>query len=187
MYFLSKSSLPNVLALLYTVATAAAANNDIDSSTRPVPYKVQTPPLDTDWTYSVGTNPWPEHPRPQLRRHDWKNLNGIWTWQPATGGSVPDPKHLPRGSLKREVMVPSCIESGLSGIQQLDVTDMWFATTFEVPSGWRGSPVLLHFEAVDYQATVFINGVQVGSHVGGYLRFSLDITQHVHFGRRNEL
>ncbi|KAM4058810.1 glycosyl hydrolases family 2, sugar binding domain-containing protein [Hirsutella rhossiliensis] len=151
----------------------------------PVPYRVQTPPLDTDWTYKVGRDPWPEHPRPQLRRDVWQNLNGIWTYQEAR--SAADIDKLPGGLLEREVLVPSCIESGLSGIQLLNVTRMWFARSFRVSKEWEGKSVTLHFEAVDYDATVFVNGVKVGNHVGGYFRFSLDVTAQVKFDEDNEL
>jgi hypothetical protein len=161
------------------VATAAIVN------AQPQPYQVQTPPLDTNWTYEVGTNPWPEHPRPQLRRDAWLNLNGIWTFQAAASdddGSVP-----PSAPLEREVMIPSCIESGLSGLQILDVHEMWFATSFEVNSDWEGQTLLLNFEAVDYETTVFVNGVEVGSNVGGFHRFTIDITEAAVFGDANEL
>ncbi|KAK5998715.1 Putative beta-glucuronidase-like protein [Cladobotryum mycophilum] len=153
------SSWGAVLALGAMIGTATA------QGAGPVPYKVQKPPLDTDWTYKVGTNPWPEHPRPQLRRDVWQSLNGLWTWSraaPGAGAGSP-----PAGPLEREVLVPSCVESGLSGLQELNVTDMWFARSFEAPKGWDGKNVLLNFEAVDYQATVFVNGQQAGTHTGG--------------------
>ena len=78
-------------------------------------YFVKKPPLDTPWTSEVGTRPWPEYPRPQLRRHEWKNLNGIWRYMDARGndaftGMVPTWENL-----DQEVLVPSCLESGLSG------------------------------------------------------------------------
>ncbi|KAG9251333.1 glycoside hydrolase superfamily [Emericellopsis atlantica] len=150
------------------------------------PYKVQTPPLDTDWTYTVGTDPWPEHPRPQLRREAWQSLNGLWTWRAAASpGDVGSPPKA--GPLDREVLVPSCIESGLSGLQILDVRDMWYETTFDVPSDWKGQQVLLNFEAVDYEATVFVNGVKKTTHVGGYARFTVDVTDNVKFGGSNDL
>ncbi|KAK0388121.1 hypothetical protein NLU13_4365 [Sarocladium strictum] len=149
------------------------------------PYQVQKPPLDTDWTYSVGTDPWPEHPRPQLRRKAWQSLNGIWTYQPAPGDDALDSP--PKGELEREVLVPSCIESGLSGIQDLNVTRMWFAREFEVPEGWAGNRVLLNFEAVDYYATVFVNGEEVESHAGGYNRFTIDVTDTISLEDKNNL
>lgn len=148
------------------------------------PYKVQTPPLTTPWTYEVGTNPWPDHPRPQLHRDAWQSLNGIWTWEPAASNSTSNP---PDGPLAHEIMVPSCVESGLSGIQQLNVTNMWYSTTFDVPSSWSGQSVVLSFEAVDYQATVFVNGKEVKSHTGGYFRFTVDITEHLISSKSNSL
>ncbi|KAK4033773.1 galactose-binding domain-like protein [Parachaetomium inaequale] len=140
-----------------------------------VPYRLVPPPLDTPWTEKVGTNPWPQYPRPQLRRDVWQSLNGIWTYQAAKGaGDVASPPTLP---LNQEVLIPSCIESGLSGIMTIGVTHMWFGTTFTVPRRWTdGRRVLLNFEAVDYEATVLVNGDEVGFNRGGYSRFSLDIT-----------
>jgi beta-galactosidase/beta-glucuronidase len=168
--------------LLATAFVALSASSLAQAAT---PYEVQTPPLDTDWTYKVGTNPWPEHPRPQLRRKSWKSLNGIWTYQSAPDNdALEDP---PSGELEKEVLVPSCIESGLSGIQELDVRYMWFAREFEVPEEWDGSRVLLNFEAVDYYATVFVNGEKVQDHAGGYNRFTIDVTDHVSLDGKNDL
>lgn len=97
-----------VFPLLAVAGLAAAAT----------PYSPKTPPLTTDWTEEVGTNPWPEYPRPQLQRSQWKNLNGVWEYRNAGGpGAVNTP---PFGqSLDTEVLVPSCLESGLSGIPVL--------------------------------------------------------------------
>ncbi|KAK4077471.1 CAZyme family GH2 [Trichoderma aggressivum f. europaeum] len=169
--------------LLVLACSLAAA---VAQSSSPTPYKVQTPPLDTDWTYSVGTNPWPEHPRPQLHRDAWKSLNGIWTFQPAGPGDG-DSDSPPDGPLQSEVLVPSCIESGLSGLQLMNITDMWFATSFKIPHAWHGQNVILNFEAVDYQAVVFVNGARAGTHTGGYFRFGVDITQFVKFGDDNSV
>lgn len=63
----------------------------------------------------------------------------------------------------------------------------WFSNTFNVPSSWKGQRVLLHFGAVDYEATVFINSRRVGSNRGGFFHFELDITSRVSFGADNEL
>ena len=149
------------------------------------PYEVQKPPLDTEWTYTVGTDPWTEHPRPQLRRKAWQSLNGLWTYQSASGDDAVDSP--PSGELESEVLVPSCIEAGLSGIQDVDVTHMWFAREFEVPKKWKKDRVLLNFEAVDYYATVFVNGEEVESHAGGYNRFTIDVTDNVSFDKKNDL
>ena len=104
------SSIKAVLLATSALASAAILPRQANSST----YAVQTPPLDTDWTYKVGTNPWPEYPRPQLERSQWKNLNGIWRYQNASG--IDATNNPPYGqTLAQEVLVPSCLESGLSG------------------------------------------------------------------------
>ncbi|KAI8624967.1 glycoside hydrolase family 2 protein [Xylariaceae sp. FL1651] len=139
-------------------------------------YKVKTPPLDTDWTYKVGTNPWPEYPRPQLQRSQWQSLNGVWQW-----GNGSSPSGYPTGS---DVLVPSCIESGLSGVM-MHSENSWFAREFQVSNDLkrRGNRILINFEAVDYQATVYVNDKLAGNNTGGYWRFSFDITDLVTDGR----
>ncbi len=187
-----------LLAALATPVTASCNSSTssvalTSTSTGPtataIPYQLKTGPLDTPWTKDVGTNPWPEHPRPQLFRDQWQTLNGIWTYQPAGGpGDLSKPPSYP---LAKEVLVPSCIESAISGIMDRNVTYMWFATSFSLPDQWL-SPgalqrVLLNFEAVDYEATVFVNGVQVGQNRGGYFRFSFDITDQLSLQAKNEM
>ncbi|PHH66029.1 hypothetical protein CDD81_554 [Ophiocordyceps australis] len=170
-----------------TIGCAALLSGLAQAEKRaPAPYQVQKPPLDTDWTYKVGTDPWPEYPRPQLRRSDWQSLNGIWTFQ-GLDGNVADLESFAGVAPEREVLIPSCIESGLSGIQELGITNMWFERYFEVPQEWSNKTILLNFEAVDYETSVFVNNVKVGSHVGGYFRFSFDITAHVKHGQENRL
>ncbi|EGX93583.1 hydrolase, putative [Cordyceps militaris CM01] len=179
---LTLSALGGMLAMLPAVLAATVDKRG------PVPYKVQTPPLDTDWTYKVGTNPWPEHPRPLLHRDNWQSLNGIWTYESADGSSPAQALASPPDrQLGKEIMIPSCVESGLSGVQEYPVTNMWFTRTFKVPDSWRGQNVLLNFEAVDYEATVFLNGVKVGHNVGGYFRFTIDVTSQIKHGQDNTL
>lgn len=174
------------MGALTSATRALAALVFIDTAVAQTPYKVQKPPLDTNWTYEVGTNPWPEYPRPQLRRDAWQSLNGIWTWRAAeSDGDVENPPAA--GKLDHEVLVPSCIESGLSGLQVLDVHNMWYETAFEVPSEWEGQQVLLNFESVDYKSVVFINGVEKTTHIGGYDRFTVDVTDDVKLGASNNL
>jgi len=79
-------------------------------------YAVQEPPLDTPWTYEVGTNPWPEYPRPQLQRSDWQNLNGLWRYRNASSADEAPPFG---ATLPHEVLVPSCLESALSGLTHM--------------------------------------------------------------------
>lgn len=151
----------------------------------PAKYSVQTPPLDTQWTYKVGTEPWPHYPRPKLARSQWKSLNGLWTYESASGlGDISTPPF--DRTLSQEVLVPFCLESALSGIQGENTIYSWYRTTFKVPSNWTGDRVLLNFGAVDYEATVFINGRTARFHRGGYFAFSVDVTDFLNDGE-NEL
>ncbi|KAL4925970.1 putative hydrolase [Aspergillus undulatus] len=166
-----------ILPLLAIAGLASAAAT---------PYALQTPPLTTDWTEGVGTNPWPEYPRPQLQRDQWKNLNGIWEYRNAENAAAVDAP--PFGQpLDTEVLVPSCLESGLSGLQGQNLIYSWLSNHFEVPGDWRGQNVILNFGAVDNEATVFVNGENVAFHRGGYFEFSVDVTEYIRFNGTNEL
>ncbi|WNG38745.1 beta-galactosidase [Archangium violaceum] len=142
----------------------------------------KTPPLSTPWTAQVSpSNALPEYPRPQMVRANWLNLNGEWQFATATAGQTP-----PFGqNLAESVLVPFPIESALSGIQRHH-NRMWYRRTFTVPSTWSGQRVQLHFGAVDWEATVYVNGQQVGTHQGGFDGFSFDITDRLRSGT-NEL
>ncbi len=64
----------------------------------------------------------------------------------------------------------------------------WYQTSFDVPSSWpSGNNVILNFGAVDYEATVFVNGKKAGFHRGGYFEFSVDVTQYLSGNGTNEL
>ncbi|KAJ5929161.1 hypothetical protein N7454_007009 [Penicillium verhagenii] len=149
-------------------------------------YVLKEPPLTTPWTDKVGVNPWPEYPRPQMQRSQWQNLNGVWQYQNASSlAAVRNPPFAQ--DLAQDVLVPSCLESGLSGIQGEYMIYSWFSTSFKVPSDWNGQSIMLNFGAVDYEATVFVNGKKAGFHRGGYFRFSLDVTDFLKPGQENEL
>ncbi|KAK1830194.1 glycoside hydrolase superfamily [Podospora conica] len=182
---------PHAAALVHNGATAPPETT-ISSKIGPTtPYHQMTPLLDTPWTLHATKNPWPQHPRPLLYRDKWQTLNGFWTYQQAVKGDELNPP--PLSPLARTVLIPSCIESVISGIKDdtNEVKYMWFARNFSLPIGWdakRGEQrVLLHFEAVDYEATVFLNGDKVGFNRGGYSRFSIDITDSVNHDGSNEL
>ncbi|MBB5804990.1 hypothetical protein F4560_004758 [Saccharothrix ecbatanensis] len=152
----------------------------------------KTPPLSTPWTDQVSTtNPLPEYPRPQMTRSDWQSLNGEWEFlNPATddAGNVDRNASPPLGqTLPERVLVPYPIESALSGIMRNDNRDlMFYRRTFTVPQSWSGRRVQLHFGAVDYEATVWVNGTQVTTHRGGYDRFEVDVTAQLN-GGTNEI
>ncbi|NGO09397.1 glycoside hydrolase family 2 [Streptomyces sp. HC44] len=142
--------------------------------------------LRTEWADEVGPgNAHPEYPRPQLTRDAWRNLNGRWQFAAAEAGERP-----PVGKdLKERILVPYPVESQLSGIERHE-DRMWYRRTFSVPSDWKigsGKRLQLNFGAVDWQSEVYVNGVKVAEHKGGYDKFSADITDALKPGRTQEL
>ena len=122
--------------------------------------------LDTPWTAQSGI-PWEEYPRPQLRRDSFFCLNGPW-------------RFAINGTEVGEILVPYPPESRLSGVPAPERGDqLTYEREFTLPEGFRKDRVLLHFGAVDQECTVFLNDIELGSHVGGYLPFSFDVTTHL--------
>ena len=120
--------------------------------------------------------PRPEYPRPQFYRSEWLNLNGEWEFEIDYGNSG-----FERGLLNRQlsdhIIVPFCPESKLSGIEQVDfMPAVWYRRDVEIPASWQDCRVLLHFQAVDYDATVWVNGQEVGRHRGGFTPFTCDLS-----------
>jgi hypothetical protein len=136
-------------------------------------WQMQQGPLMTQWAAQVDTNnPLPEYPRPQMVRSNWMNLNGIWQFQPGTTNTDPVPTNQ---TLSSQILVPYPMESAISGVMQYHAWS-WYRRIFSVPASWSGQHVILHFDAVDWQAQVFINGQSLGTHRGGYDALSYDIT-----------
>jgi len=128
--------------------------------------------------------PRPEYPRPQFRRPEWINLNGEWAFAfddedagLARGWQNVSVEHLYSDTslFDRRITVPFCYQSRLSGIGDRSFHDVvWYARTFDRAPG--SERLLLHFGAVDYRATVWVNGTQVAKHEGGHTPFSADVT-----------
>jgi hypothetical protein len=130
-------------------------------------------PLMTRWAERITPkNAHREYPRPQMVRKKWQNLNGLWDYA-IVHKSQPKPE-----VFDGQILVPFPIESALSGVMKPVGQDnrLWYRRTFRIPRTWKGRNVLLHFGAVDWETTVWINGTQVGTHQGGYDPFSFDIT-----------
>ena len=165
--------------LAATTAVLAASTGALIATAAPAAAFVpKTPPLTTPWTGQVSTtDPLPEYPRPQLTRPDWQSLNGIWQFAGAAGIDTPPVNT----TLGEEVLVPYPIESALSGIMRHD-NYMFYRKTFTVPTGWSGRNVQLNFGAVDWQSRVWVNGTLLGTHEGGYDKFSYDVTAALRAG-----
>src|SRR4030042_2162983 len=132
--------------------------------------------LMTRWAKDVSPeNVWPEYPRPQMRLHEWLNLNGLWDYW------ITEKADNEKRKQEGKILVPFPIESALSGVRRpLGSGELlWYRREFTIPDEWRDKRLLLHFGAVDWQTMVFVNRHPVGEHVGGYLPFWFDITAYL--------
>ncbi len=121
--------------------------------------------------------PRPEYPRPQMVRQEWMNLNGAWEFETDPGLSGEARGLHQGGAYTRQITVPFCLESRLSGVEEKDFMPcVWYRRRGTLPAGWQGKRVLLHFGAVDYDTTVWVNGERAGTHRGGYSSFTFEIT-----------
>ncbi len=128
-----------------------------------------------------------EYPRPQFARENWVNLNGQWEFGFDDAGEGEGKGwHKGETPLERVIQVPFAFQSKLSGIGDPDFHDtVWYRRELEVPEPFAGKRILLHFGAVDYDASVWVNGILVASHEGGHTPFSADITDALHEDGRN--
>lgn len=119
-----------------------------------------------------------EYPRPQFTRQDWINLNGKWDFEfDDERIGIQNRWETEGASFSRKIEVPFCYESKLSDIADQGVHDVvWYRRSFHVPAEWAGKDILLHFGAVDYAASVWVNGILVRTHEGGHTPFSVNIT-----------
>jgi len=152
--------------LLASLLTAFSALHAADW--KPVPGHIMT-----EWAEKVDpNNTLPEYPRPQLVRGNWVNLNGLWDYAVTPKDASQPAKY------EGKILVPFCIESALSGVKRkfTDKDRLWYSREFTPPTLAKGERLLLNFGAVDYEATVILNGKEIGKHSGGYDAFSFDIT-----------
>ncbi len=120
-----------------------------------------------------------EYPRPQFRRDEWLCLNGKWQFEIDHGDSGIE-RGLQNKPLSGSITVPFCPESELSGVGYTDYMNaVWYRREITIPAAWVGKKVLLHFQACDYDTTVWINGQRLGNHRGGFTPFSFELNQYV--------
>mgnify|MGYP001825421846 CR=1 FL=1 len=147
-------------------------------------WELQTSRITSKWAKTVKPGSvLPEYPRPHLVRSEWLNLNGLWDY--AIAGSDTEK---PAG-FDGKILVPFAVESALSGLElRLSPRQsLWYRCNFEIPENWNSKNILLNFGAVDWEATVYVNGVEIGSHQGGYDPFSFDITPALKASGEQEL
>ncbi len=140
--------------------------------------------IKTKWADEVTPeNVWSEYPRPQFERKEWMNLNGLWSYS-LQARNLPMPK-----KFQGNILVPFCIESSLSGVgmEMLPTDRLWYRREFSIPQSWSGKDIIINFDAVDWSATVWVNGALVGTHRGAYDRFSFDITPYLKKSGAHEL
>lgn len=133
-----------------------------------------TKALLTPWGEALDReHPLPEYPRPQLRRQSCLNLNGIWEYAITKTAEKP-------AAMQGEIIVPFSPETPLSGVGHILQPDefLWYRRTVTLPEGFHSGSerLLLHFGAVDQCCTVWVNGQEAGAHTGGYLPFTLELT-----------
>ncbi len=164
-----------VLFLLLISLSAVAQNSDWHL----IKDKITTP-----WAEKVDPKaPLPEYPRPQLIRGNWQNLNGLWSY-----AVVPKIQSDP-SVYKGKILVPFAIESALSGVGKTVGKDsiLWYKTTISLNKTLKGKDILLHFGAVDWRTTVFVNGKNAGMHEGGFDPFTFNITPYLVSGAKQEI
>ncbi|MEJ7827663.1 MAG: sugar-binding domain-containing protein [Segetibacter sp.] len=137
--------------------------------------------LTTKWGKEVTpANVWQQYPRPQMQRTTWMNLNGMWDYAVLTKGQSAPAK------FDGQILVPFCLESSLSGVGKplLPTQELWYTKKFTVPATWAGKDVVLHFDAVDWETKLWVNGKKVGEHKGGSDPFSFNITPYLKNGEQ---
>jgi beta-galactosidase/beta-glucuronidase len=129
---------------------------------------------------SLSNIPRPEYPRPQFVRADWLNLNGEWEFAFDDANKGRELGWHFGLSLEKRITVPFPYQAAASGINDKGIHEyVWYARSFTVPPEWRGQNVLLHFGAVDYRTTLWINGKEVGHNQGGHVPFQFNIAPYL--------
>ncbi|MGM9789014.1 MAG: glycoside hydrolase family 2 protein [Candidatus Cryptobacteroides sp.] len=142
--------------------------------------------------------PHSEYPRPQFVRSGWMNLNGEWDYRiepcdfTPVQGLTDRPSWTDRAIPENwdgKILVPFSVDSPLSGVGHVlrPQEVIWYEKGFKLPKSWKGSRIILHFQASDWETSVYLNGERLGQHRGGYDPFSFDITDHVKTSGKNTL
>jgi beta-galactosidase/beta-glucuronidase len=127
--------------------------------------------------------PRPEYPRPQFVRDEWINLNGEWEFAFDDSNKGVEAGWHEGATLSDRILVPFPYQSALSGINDKGVHEVvWYARDLEIAELGE-KDLLLHFGAVDYRSTVWVNGHEVGHNRGGHVPFWFDIAPYLKVGK----
>lgn len=139
--------------------------------------------LTTVWGEALdASNVLPEHPRPRMQRDNYVMLNGVWEYAIAPVDGKVDVETLAQQGIPSrwdgQIVVPFSPEAPLSGVGRTVQPSelLWYRRKIDLPKLTDDQRFILHFGAVDWMCACFVNGKLVGTHVGGYLPFSFDIT-----------
>lgn len=182
MFRMLKGSLDLRIVLVLTAAALALSGCALQRTE--TAWQAAGDKIKTQWAQNVSpANVHTEYPRPQMVRKDWACLNGLWEY-----AIVPKEQAKP-DDFDGQILVPFPVESALSGVMQQPGKEkrLWYRRDFKVPSKWKGQQVLLHFGAVDWETTLWVNGKEIGSHKGGYDPFTFDITSALKKRGRQEI
>jgi len=140
--------------------------------------------LITRWTNKVDPEKTlPKYPRPQLRRKEWLNLNGLWDY------AIRPKEEKFVNEFEGKILVPFPLESVLSGVKRKLSPNqkLWYQRNFLIPKSWKNKKILLHFGAVDWETTIWVNKKRVGVHKGGYTPFYFEISEYLKDSEENTL
>lgn len=140
-------------------------------------------PLTTVWGEALdASNVLPEHPRPRMQRDEYATLNGVWEYAIAPVNGEVDVEILVQQEIPSrwdgQIVVPFSPEAPLSGVSRTVRPNefLWYRRKIDLPKLADNQRIIIHFDAVDWMCACFVNGKLVGTHTGGYLPFSFDIT-----------
>lgn len=130
-----------------------------------------------------------ERPRADWERKDFVNLNGWWdfSFDPTEEG-LSNGWYKADAKLQQMINVPFCWESSLSGVEDTNyLGQAWYQKKVTVDKDWDGRKLFLKFGAVDWKCKLWVNGQEVGEHVGGYNAFEFDVTEYLKAGEENTI
>jgi len=167
------------LSLLFT-GTLIIAQYSLVMAQMVKPAPVRKAPIMSRWEKQLtAENAWREYPRPQMTRPKWQNLNGMWDY-----AITPKTAEAP-AKYDGKILVPFAVESTVSGVNKPLSPEqrLWYRRSITTPADWADQRVLMHFGAVDYECSLWVNGGLVGSHKGGSNAFSFDVTTYLKAGQ----